>query len=356
MATLKDISRHLNLSVTQVSRALNGYSDVNENTRKRVLEAAKELNYHPNIAAQKLVSGRSGMVALVLPKHPQLSSDNNFLEVVSGLSQVFSSRDMQFVLHIAREDDEIISVYRKLIDRGALDGFVVVEPLLEDERINFLRERGIPFVVHGRTRAQTDYPYYDIDNGGVGYDLTRYLLDKGHRRIAFINGLEKRNYSLARTDGYRKALEEEGVAFDPELIRYGRMNDALGMISTVQLFTGAAPRPTAVICGNTLVARGVYATLKSLGFRGSFAMTMIESESLALCLAGGLVGVLVPYVAFTYTPLKDFTVPVIQHLEIQQVVCAQALGISLMIGLVAGLWPSWLAGKLRAVEALRSLE
>jgi LacI family transcriptional regulator len=265
MATLKDISRHLNLSVTQVSRALNGYSDVNENTRKRVLEAAKELNYHPNIAAQKLVSGRSGMVALVLPKHPQLSSDNNFLEVVSGLSQVFSGRDMQFVLHIAREDDEIISVYRKLIDRGALDGFVVVEPLLDDPRINFLRERGVPFVVHGRTRTQTDYPYYDIDNDGVGFALTRHLIDKGHRRIAFINGLEKRNYSLARTDGYRKALEESGIEFDPDLIRYGRMNDALGMISTVQFFTGASPRPTAVICGNTLVARGVYATLKSLG-------------------------------------------------------------------------------------------
>ena len=99
-----------------------------------------------------------------------------------------------------------------------------------------------------------------------------------------------------------------------------------------------------------------FATLKSLGFKSSFAMALIESESLALCLAGGVVGVLVPYVAFTHTPLKDFTVPVIQHLEIQRIVCAQALGISLAIGVVAGLWPAWLAAKMKAVEALRSLE
>lgn len=265
MVTLKDISRHLNLSVTQVSRALNGHSDVNEQTRERVLKAAKELNYHPNAAAQKLVSGRSGMVALVLPRHPLLSADSNFLEVVSGLSHVFSSRDMQFVLHIADEDEEILAVYRKLIDRGALDGFVVVEPVDDDPRVNYLIERGVPFVVHGRARSQTNYAYYDIDNYGVGYQLTRHLLDNGHRKIAFINGLEKRTYSVARAEGYRAALEEEGLVFDESLMRYGRMNDALGMVSAVQFFAGGSSGPTAVICGNMLVARGVYSTLRSLG-------------------------------------------------------------------------------------------
>jgi putative ABC transport system permease protein len=99
-----------------------------------------------------------------------------------------------------------------------------------------------------------------------------------------------------------------------------------------------------------------YATLKSLGFKGSFALALIQSESLTLCLAGGLTGALLPYLAFKYTPLKDFTVPLIQHLDIRPEVCGQALGISLAIGLIAGLWPAWLAARMRAVEALRSLE
>ena len=97
MTTLKDLSRHLNLSVTQVSRALNGYPDVSEATRARVLAAASELSYQPNLSARKLVSGRSGIVGMVLQGTPASMTGDHFLEIVSGLSSEFSRRDLQFV-------------------------------------------------------------------------------------------------------------------------------------------------------------------------------------------------------------------------------------------------------------------
>ena len=104
MATLKDIARTLDLSITKVSRALNDHSDVSEETRLRVKDAARRMNYHPNASARKLVSGRSGMVGLVVPQHRNIGQDGTDLEVVAGLSTQFSGGGMQFVLHIMAEN------------------------------------------------------------------------------------------------------------------------------------------------------------------------------------------------------------------------------------------------------------
>ena len=264
MATLKDLSKHLNISVTQVSRALNGHSDVSPGTRERVLEAAKQLNYHPNIVAQKLVSGRSGIVALVASNTPGPTHDPVFLECVTGLSQAFSKLGMQFVLHIADENDDVLNVYTKLARSGAIDGFVILNPEADDPRTDFLEKNNIPFVVHGRTEPSPDYSYFDIDNTKVGERLTSYLAGLGHRRIAFINGNERMGYSRSRLAGYRRALKNNRIKYDPSLVMHGPMNEALGMISTVHFFDAKDNSPTAIICGNLLIAKGVFSALKAL--------------------------------------------------------------------------------------------
>ncbi len=98
------------------------------------------------------------------------------------------------------------------------------------------------------------------------------------------------------------------------------------------------------------------ATLKSLGFGSGFAFTLIQSESLLLCSLGGLVGASIPFVLFTYTPVRNITIPLIQTLEIAPWTCIKAVGIALAIGVVAALWPGWLAVRMKVVSALRSLE
>lgn len=99
-----------------------------------------------------------------------------------------------------------------------------------------------------------------------------------------------------------------------------------------------------------------FATLKSLGFSGRFPMALITVESVLVCCLGGLLGAGIPYILFTHTPLQNWAVPIIQHVEIQPAVCGFALLISLGIGLSAGLWPAWLAARMHVVNALRSLE
>lgn len=265
MATLKDISRLVGLSVTQVSRALNGHSDVNLETRRRVEEAAKSLNYHPNISARKLVSGRSGMVALVATQHPGLTRDTTFVETVTGLSEQFSSRNMQFILHIASSDETVEETYGRLIDSGSLDGFVLMEPQPEDTRIRYLQARQVPFVVHGNTGEGADYPYYEIDNFDVGYSLAKHLIGQGHEAIALLNGRAELNYARQRQRGLETALEEAGLSFEPSLVRSGRMTESFGMVSVIQMFSEDHLHPTAAICSNILIARGAYRAADALG-------------------------------------------------------------------------------------------
>jgi LacI family transcriptional regulator len=264
VATLKDLSRHLGLSVTQVSRALNGHSDVNEATRNRVRDAAQRLNYAPNLSARKLATGRSGTVGLVIPAPADAAGDPLFVQMISGLSRSFAQRDIRFLLHIVEETDDPVAVHRRLVDSSVLDGFVIVEPRIDDKRIEFLRKRGVPFVVHGRTGGQHDHPFFDIDNYAVGYRLTQHLTRLGHRRIAFLNGMADRSYCAARTQGYRDALQAAGVPFDPYLLRYGPMQHGAGLVETIQLMQDPATRPTAIITGNTMLAKGVYEALGAL--------------------------------------------------------------------------------------------
>ncbi len=265
MATLKDIARKLDLSITQVSRALNDHSDVNEETRLRVKAAARAMNYHPNISARKLVSGRSGIIGLVVPLSRNFTSDALFMEVVAGLSSQFSGRGMQFVLHIMQQDEPVLPVYQRLIGKGALDGFVLLDPLDDDARIGFLQRLDVPFVLHGRSGAVQDYPYFDIENEEIFRDSTLFLAAQGHRRIALVTGVEGRSYVTARTRGCQAALHRTGASLPGSFLRHGDMTEAHGLISTVNLMTAPGPRPTAILCGNVRIALGVYQALASLG-------------------------------------------------------------------------------------------
>lgn len=310
MTTLRDLSRHLSLSVTQVSRALNGHSDVNEETRLRVVEAAKTLKYQPNLSARKLATGRSGMVGLVLPGKPTSPGDALFVQMIAGLSSYFSRQQRQFVLHIASPGDDLIEVYRRLIDGGGLDGFVLLSPQVDDPRVAFLRARGIPFVIHGRTTPAPDYPFFDIDNENVGYTLTRILTRRGHRRIVFLNGPARHTYVEWRRDGYLRALAEAGIAPDPAHHVYAEMTEATGMIGALRLLTGPAP-PTALVCGNTLILKGVFQTVTSLGLRIPQDVSVVAHDD---DLPGTRAAGFDPAVTVTHAPLETSWQPIAELL------------------------------------------
>lgn len=311
MVTLKEIARALDLSITQVSRALNDHSDVSEDTRLRVKDTARAMNYHPNASARKLVSGRSGMVGLVVPQHRNIGQDGIFLEIVAGLSAQFSDRGMQFVLHIMAEHEPAIPVYQKLIGKALLDGFVLIDPQDQDPRIDFLRKSGIAFVVHGRIGKAMDYPYFDIENEHLAYDLTKHVTARGHRRVAFLNGVAGRAYVTRREEGYRRALRDSGAEDLPHLHLNGEMDEATGLTATIRLFSGDAPRPTAIVCGNLRLARGVYQALSALDLTVPGDISVVaHDDDLPILRASAFF----PALTVTKSPLRDSWAPLVESL------------------------------------------
>ncbi len=264
MATLKDISRRLGVSVTTVSRALNGFPEVNAETRALVIETARAMNYAPNQFARKLATGRSGMIGYVLKASEELTVDPHFIEMITGLSEAFSARGIDFILHVT-DDDDPVTTYRRLIARKTFDGFVLGRPVINDPRVDILIDAGIPFAMHGRVPGDTRYPFYDIDNDAVGYRMTRHLLDLGHRRIAFLNGPTRRAYAYHRQRGHLAALAEAGLQPNPALTRAGLHTWSYGVAAAEEMLARDGAAPTAFICAHSRIAAGVLDVLDERG-------------------------------------------------------------------------------------------
>ncbi len=264
---LKELSEILGLSQTTVSRAINGYPEVSEATRRRVEAAALEHNYRPNSRAKGLATGRAMVIGHVIPTSSQHELVNPiFGDFVAGAAQVYSEHgyDMMFT-HVDDREEE--SAYRSLYKRGAVDGVILQGPKTHDRRIDLLSQLNVPFVVHGRSsRVHQPYSWVDMNNKRAFQRATEFLLDLGHRRIALINGLEALDFAARRRTGYLTALQQAGIAPDPELMSSSEMTEIFGHAKTRAMLELENP-PTAILAASMISALGVRRALEEKGLR-----------------------------------------------------------------------------------------
>jgi LacI family transcriptional regulator len=261
---LKELAKHLNLSPTTVSRALNGYPEVRAETKRRVSEEALRLGYQPNTHARRLATGRAHAIGHVLPVDRRLMIDPLFSEFVSGATDVYATHGFDVMLHAGGQEDET-SVYRRYAQGGAVDGVVVLGPRLGDPNIEVLKKLKMPFIVHGRVGdMQTGYPWLDIDNYGAFHRATKLLIDLGHRRIGLINGFEDFNFANERRRGYTNALNERGLMVDPLMTSSGQMTEENGYRQSKRILQ-LPNRPTALILGSMLLVAGAMRAINEMG-------------------------------------------------------------------------------------------
>ncbi|SFP57410.1 LacI family DNA-binding transcriptional regulator [Tranquillimonas alkanivorans] len=264
---LRELSKTLGLSQTTVSRALNGYPEVSEATRKRVEAAALRHDYRPNTRAKSLATGRTMTIAHVIPmstKHEMVNPV--FADFIAGAGETYQKAGYDMLLSVVSDPEEA-NAYRGLAARNTVDGMIVHAPRAEDPRLALLRKLDVPFVVHGRFPGVDEgdgYSWLDTNNRRGFERATSFLIDLGHRRIALINGLPELDFAIRREDGYRRALDAAGLPFDPALVRGDEMTEFYGHDAAAEMLDAPDP-PTAFLTSSMIVAMGVRRAIQDRG-------------------------------------------------------------------------------------------
>ncbi len=284
---LKELSLRIGLSQTTVSRALNGYPEVNEATRRRVLEAAKQYNYSPNTRAKSLATGQALAIGHVIPmstKHEMVNPV--FGDFIAGAGETYSRNGFDMVLSIVPDRDEE-SVYREFKAKGNVDGLIVHGPRMNDSRIDLLNEIGLPFVVHGRASGQTlPYSWLDVNNTSAFKRATEFLLDLGHRNIALINGLETMDFAYRRRKGFERAMAERGVATNPSFMRSDEMTEVYGY-QTAQEMLRSENAPTAFLVASLISALGIRRAIQDAGLVMGRDVSVVTHDDMLSYLSNG---------------------------------------------------------------------
>lgn len=267
MATLQDIANHLGLSKATVSRALNDFPEVGKATKEKVKAAAEMMGYLPNLSAQRLATGQTGLIAMVLHSEDGEVLDLNHSNVMLRLTENLQVHKLDLVFRMSSHGDSL-ALYQRLARRGVVDAMIVSAPRPNDRRIAYLTDKKIPFVVYGCDGSQPDYAYYDVDNVGGFEQATQKLIDAGHKRLALLNGPQRLNFARQRSTGFRRACSQAGI-FIPECFEsFGALTDSSGYKQTKLLLSQKHyAAPTAILCSSTLQAYGSYRALAEHNFK-----------------------------------------------------------------------------------------
>lgn len=258
---LKDVAEAAGVDSSTVSRVLNRDPRlrVAEATKEQVLEAARKLGYKPNAMARGLRTARTNTLAFVVPQ----IENPVFTQMFVGAVGAANARGYDTVLALVESISGGTGVYERLARTNRVDGLLVATAEPDNVLLKELQRASIPYVVVNR-RPRGVENCVAFDNVGATRNATEYLLSLGHRRIAHLAGSAKDWNGERRLIGYRTALEEAGVRFDPSLLIWAGYSFEGGVKATRALLD-LRPRPTAVLAATTLTAAGALAALHAAG-------------------------------------------------------------------------------------------
>ena len=261
--TINDIARLANVSKSTVSIVLNDKPGVSEQTRKKVIEIVKKYNFNPNQLAQSLVGRKTKSIGLIITE-----IDNPFFtKVMKGVYDTCSELGYSVLIGSSElspnKEKEVIDNFKS----KRLDGFII-SPLrgegVDYQYLSNLLNENIPFVMI-RNVENNSINLVDIDNFKASYSAVSYLIELGHRNIAYFSGPIHSGHSVERLEGYKQALFDNNIKMKPEYIIAAGSYLPSGYKIGKQFFSNIKELPTAVFCYNDLVAIGLMNALNELG-------------------------------------------------------------------------------------------
>lgn len=265
-ASIVDVARRAGVSPKTVSRVVNGDAHVSERTLRRVRQAIQELGYVRNVSAARLRAKRSFEVALVYYRGFPLFGWVG--DIISSAVRAATTRGYEVITHPSdlpgqQSKEQLL----KLVDERRVEGLIFLPPFGGfDEITDALAHGTAPYVAIQPPNSDVPWPSVSHEYRKCAAEMTHYLIDMGHRRIGFIQGSPSIPSTFERLAGYRAALQERGIAYDPALVRSGEFNFETGVVFGRQLLT-MKQRPTAIFGCNDEIAAGVIQAAYRIGLR-----------------------------------------------------------------------------------------
>lgn len=264
--TMKDVAIQAGVSAATVSYVLNGKDNVTEDTKKRVFDAISALDYVPDLSARSLTAGSSKLIGVVVPQTEQgsrLMFENNFYSEILGSIEYCARQSGYHVLISATDTNE---KYLTLAKERNLDGIIVIG-IYPNDFYQELKKSNIPIVLVDSYCNDHYYHSLRIDDAYGSYLATKHVLEKGHRRLAFFSGEIKENGVMKkRLQGFRDALEEQGILFDPAYVFEGKIDYEDGIELANRLCDSGLPA-TAVVAAADILAISAMKAFYERGLR-----------------------------------------------------------------------------------------
>ncbi len=260
MPTIYQVAERAGVSLSTVSRVLNGKASVNKVLKERVEKAVKELNYRPNSVARSLANNRTDSVGVLVP---ELNAPF-FGDLMQAVESTLRAADKHVIISVGRNCLETEKDAVEFLISRNCDALIMHAEALSDEYLLELNQSKLPVALVNRQVEGLPEACTSLDNEKGGYLATRHLLELGHKDIAYISGPTDKCDASLRLEGHKRALSEAGLPTNPQLIFNGDYSEEDGKIGLLELMARDVPF-TALVCANDWMASGAISCARDLG-------------------------------------------------------------------------------------------
>lgn len=280
-ATIKDVAKAAGVSIATVSKVFNGYSDINHETKKLILEVSKKMDYTPNMAARTLSSKKQKTIALILNELNFNRKSTMPLEVLSGVYRYTDQSDFEFVFYGTSIEKQQSKTFTQFCNEHNITGVVIQGLKTTDPYYQEIQETHIPTVVIDIEIENPQVGMVSIDNVQAAQQAVEYLISKKHRNIGIINGSRDANVSELREKGYRQALQAAGIEVNEAYVQYANYEEDIAFLITKNLLQNNK-EITALFCSSDLMAIGAMRGIKDMGMNVPEDVSIVGFDDITL--------------------------------------------------------------------------
>jgi LacI family transcriptional regulator len=300
---ISEIAKLAGVSTATVSRALNNKGPIREDTRRKILKIAREVNYRPSVVAQSLAGKKTQTIGLILPE----IEGAFYTSMINAIDRELKKFNYYLLVSSSHSQFDITEDIINLMSSGRIDGVMLMAPLIYRELPAILPKINLPIVTINTGKALASVSVFNVDNYQGAYAMTEHFIEQGLKRIATIKGPEGNFDSAERFRGYLDALKDNGIKFQKQYAVTGDFTNKGGYYGFSRLIC-LRERPQAIFAANDMTALGVYEAARNMKIRIPEDIVVGGFDDIYL---GRMVS---PQLSTVHVPAAELGIKALQHL------------------------------------------